>query len=174
MEKALVTVRARLVLLEADRIWQDVLGGSTFSRQAKIEFFRDSPFSGIAYPWDMKVSFNLDYVECYGIKAFNDTIIHEISHLVAETIYGDSITDHHGKEFVDCCTKLGGTGVAHHTFDIQTSLNRKAFKKHYTSLSCPHCRSKTFIRSSDARRVLYNGCLVSCQHCGVNFTYQQR
>ena len=103
----------------------------------EVKTFRNSRTAGRAWSGRNWVEFNLDNAELSPYEEFVDTIIHEIAHIVNDTIY-PLAKQSHGPEFKFVCRVLGGSGDTYHDH-AGTPPKRKHFKTEYL-LRCG-CRS---------------------------------
>lgn len=95
----------------------------------EVRFFRNSRTAGMARSIANIVEFNLDNAEQSPYDEFLETIIHEVAHIVNDTIY-PMAKQNHGPEFRFICRVLGGVGTTYHNH-AGTPPKRKHFKTQY-------------------------------------------
>lgn len=166
-------IRAKVfqVATQAEQLWTQQLtkgrGEGEFINKVKVAFFRESENAGLAFPWDRRVEFNLDFAEHYGMEEFNDSIIHEVAHVVVDNVYPD-IHTFHGREFRAVAQALGGSGRAGHQYNIARSLPPSILKK-YVHVTCRHCDTDFHLQQSMARKIMSAPDRFCATCCGTLF-----
>lgn len=95
----------------------------------EIRFFRNSRVAGLARSISNIVEFNMDNAEQSPYDEFLETIIHEVAHIVNDTIH-PMAKQNHGPEFRFVCNVLGGVGTTYHNH-AGAPPKRKHFKTEY-------------------------------------------
>lgn len=111
----------------------------------------------------IELVFNLDVAEKYG-NIFQDTVLHEIAHIIVRKTYPKA-KQNHGKEFRYVCSKIGCSGTTHadYVIDIKTKT-----KKHQYNCQC----QKHYVSTRKHNVIQQNPKLYSCQVCKSDIKYQ--
>ena len=64
----------------------------------------------------MQLSFNATFIQSDWNYLVNDTIPHEVAHLVTYCLYNDNI--YHSQKWIDICIALGGSGNRFHSIKV--------------------------------------------------------
>lgn len=125
-----------------------------------VRFFNRGTVAGKAHYKDMSVSYNEVLAE-ENPKTFNNTVIHEVAHLVVRKLY--PYASAHGKEFKFVMRSLGGNGERCHSYDVSSVKVKRSYTYHVVKCDCgEHKVSKArAMRASNLR----------CKKCGSRCTY---
>jgi SprT protein len=127
-------------------------------KEPKVEFFNTTKCAGKAYYLSHKVSFNTVLAKD-NPDEFENTISHEIAHLVTKMIYPNA-KQHHGPEFKKVHQWLGGTGSTYHQYDTSGVKVRKV--KTYTYV----CMCQKHKVSAKLHSLVKQGNMYKCASCG--------
>lgn len=128
-------------------------------KRPDVTGFRNSRIAGRAWSIRNLLEFNLDNAEQSPDEEFIETIIHEVAHIVNNTIY-PLAKQNHGPEFRFVCRVLGGIGTTYHDH-AGTPPKRKHFKTEYL-IRCG-CRSHWI--TARQKNKMDAGARYRCQVC---------
>jgi len=124
-----------------------------------VTFFNTTAKAGVAQCSTHTVSFNT-VLAAENSTEFENTISHEIAHLVTRMLYPNA-KQHHGPEFKRVHQWLGGTGETYHTYDtssVKKTRNVTTYK--YT------CNCTTYEISAKRHDLIRNkGKQYKCTKC---------
>jgi predicted SprT family Zn-dependent metalloprotease len=87
-----------------------------------VEFYSRGRIAGKAVYAPHLVKFN-EVLAAENVHSFDDTVIHEVGHLVTNKIYNRGMIHRvkaHGPEFKHVCRVLGGSGKTYHSYDVSS------------------------------------------------------
>lgn len=87
-------------------------------KKPTVEFFSRGKVAGRAYYAKHHLEFN-EVLAMENAEEFENTVIHEVAHLVVRKVYPFA-KQAHGPEFRAVCRHLGGTGNTYHSYDVST------------------------------------------------------
>jgi len=108
----------------------------------KVEFINRGTKGGSAHYHKHLVMFN-EILARENSDTFENTVKHEVAHLVAFKVYGE-IGKGHGRHFKSVFIRLGGNGKRTHSYDV-SSVKQKYTSRRY-EYSCK-CQGKKFYLS---------------------------
>lgn len=112
------------------------------------------------------LTYNVGIAKKNGIEAFNNTITHEIAHMI-QKIVAPHAKQAHGPEFKRIHKALGGTGKTYHNYDIQ-GLRKRKVKRHVYDCGCTEHQLTTGLHN---KIVKLSGRGFSCKKCLNGITY---
>jgi SprT protein len=121
--------------------------------------------AGLAYQNGKRVAFNTVLAE-ENRDEFDNTIIHELAHLVTFKLYPRA-KQNHGPEFKRVFVFLGGNGKRGHTYDVCNVINADKVKKRFVYKCNCQVHQLTSIRHN---RIVSGKQTYSCGRCHVRLT----
>lgn len=142
------------------------LYGNKISLNPAVRFFNRGSAGGRAHYRDMSVSFNEVLAKENPVE-FNNTVIHEVAHLVVKQIY--PLAKPHGKEFKHVMISLGGNGKRTHSYDVSSVKQQRSYTYHVIKCGCKeHLVSKA--RAFRAASLKCKKCGTRCEYTGKTVT----
>lgn len=120
-----------------------------------VRFFNTSTTAGKASKMGNYVAYNTEIARVAG-SAFENTIIHEIAHIVTFRLYPSAKP--HGKEWKSIFVKLGGNGRRCYSYDITGSSVVKNRTK-------AKCSCKTHLITTQKVNKMKKGVTYTCKLC---------
>lgn len=127
-----IVSRVHFYISEANKIWNQKLD------MPEVTFYTKGASAGLAKFISHELSFN-EVLAKENTDTFENTIIHEVAHLVTFRVYPNA-KQKHGPEFREVCQTLGGSGNTYHTYDV-SSVAIKRTKTRYIYV-CRDCSFK--------------------------------
>ena len=127
-----------------------------------VEFTHKGTVAGRAfYDGYMKVSFN-EVLAKENPVTFNDTVLHEVAHLVVRKLYGP-FAKGHGREFKYVLLTMGGNGQRCHSYDVSSVKVTRKKVRYVCKCSCQEhmVTAKTITRLA----------VAYCKKCKSRLTY---
>ena len=125
-------------------------------KKPTVEFFNRGKVSGRAYYAKHHLEFN-EVLAMENAEEFENTVIHEVAHLVVRKVYPFA-KQAHGPEFRAVCRGLGGTGNTYHSYDVST-VARTMTKVVY------ECGCREHKISPQKHRKIQMGAVYRCNTC---------
>jgi SprT protein len=126
----------------------------------EVGFEAKGTTAGLAYRNGKRVAFNTILAE-ENRDEFDNTIIHELAHLVTYKVYPRA-KQNHGPEFKRVFVYLGGNGKRGHTYDVCSVINTTKVKKQFIYKCNCQVHTLTSIRHN---RIVQGKQTYSCKHC---------
>lgn len=128
----------------------------------EIKFDLTGTTAGIAYhkrSGNHIIRYNFDIAKNNLEEFLNDTVIHEIGHLITDQLYYGYRLKPHSKEWYYTCSKLGLNATRCHSFSCEKS------RKHLRYVGICGCGKKLTITSTIYNKI-YRGQKRRCKCCG--------
>jgi len=155
MNQDQVRIRVAEVLAKAKSIWASFDGSNV-----SVDFFSKGSAAGLASLRSKRVSFNTVLMSRHP-EDFDNTIIHEVAHLVTYQIRPNA-KQAHGPEFKRIMLILGGSPNTYHTYDV-SGLKRTYAKTRYVYECSPGC---THNMTKGKHDKIVSGVIYQCRHTG--------
>ena len=121
--------RVHFYILEANKVWNIKIS------MPEVTFYSKGASAGVARFMAHEVSFN-EVLAAENPDTFENTIIHEVAHLVTFRLY-PLAKQKHGPEFKEVCQTLGGSGSTYHTYNVDSvAVKRTKTRYIYVCLDC--------------------------------------
>jgi SprT protein len=154
-----IIAKVEEVRLQSLKLWPNAM-----TSQINVDFFNTTKVAGWAFPSRNMVKFNTVLAE-ENWDHFDETIRHEIAHLIAFKVY-PRLKQAHGPEFRSVCQALGGSGRTFHSYDISSVRSGRTYNrfegkcacmthgvtkatadkiKKYNQTTCRRCKSKVVL-----------------------------
>lgn len=126
----------------------------------KVEFFQKTAVAGKAHYFDWKVSYNEVIAQTNGLDKFDNTVIHEVAHLVVKKLY--PLAKPHGWEFKQVMRTLGGSGERCHNYDV-SAVKTTLARNYVWACGC----QKHNVTSRKHTNMMRRPGSYRCKKCGV-------
>jgi SprT protein len=130
-----IIARVHFYISEANKIWNI---HSPAIPMPSVDFYSKGSHAGSAGLSSHSLSFN-EVLASENSDSFENTIIHEVAHLVTHRLYPRA-KQKHGPEFKEVCQTLGGDGKTYHTYNTESVAIKRTKTRYIYLCRNPECR----------------------------------
>lgn len=132
--------------------------------EPKVGFFQKSATAGKAHYGEWMVTYNEVIAQTNGLDVFDNTVIHEVAHLVVKKLY--PFAKAHGWEFKQVMRTLGGSGERCHNYDV-SAVKTTLARNYVWACGC----QKHNVTGRKHTNMMKRPGAYRCKKCGVSVKF---